>query len=137
MAGEKILLVDDEADLTTLLKTRLKLGGGFEVITASNGKEALEKTVDEKPAVVVTDISMPIMSCLEYLRELVKKGYLKKVKNHYEGVPVIGMSTNSNSTADEMLRNGAYAVIKKPIDDQGLLRTIKGAIEKNPHPYGR
>ncbi len=57
----KILVVDDEVDITDTLKILLERRG-FEVVTANSGKEALEKVKEEKPDVVLLDVMMPDMS---------------------------------------------------------------------------
>ena len=57
----KVLIVDDEKDVTEELGVMLKKKG-FEVVTANSGKEALEKVKEEKPDVVLLDVMMPDMS---------------------------------------------------------------------------
>ncbi len=57
----KVLIVDDEKDVTEELGVMLKKKG-FEVVTANSGKEALEKVKEEKPDVVLLDVIMPDMS---------------------------------------------------------------------------
>lgn len=71
MAQKKVLLVDDEPDLIKLFKFRLE-ANGFEVVTAADGKEALEKIRKEKPDVVLLDIQMPKLDGLKVLREIRK-----------------------------------------------------------------
>jgi two-component system alkaline phosphatase synthesis response regulator PhoP len=69
MAKRKILLVDDEIDFLELMKIRLE-AGGYEVITANNGKEALEIFKKEKPSALLLDIMMPEIDGLSVLKEV-------------------------------------------------------------------
>jgi len=72
MAKKKILLVDDEIDFLQLLKTRLEVNG-YNVVTAMDGKEALEKFKQEKPDALILDVMMPEINGLEVLREIRKE----------------------------------------------------------------
>ena len=69
MAAKKILLVDDEVDFVDLMKIRLE-ANGYEVITANNGKEALDKFNTDKPSAVLLDIMMPEMDGLSVLKQI-------------------------------------------------------------------
>jgi two-component system alkaline phosphatase synthesis response regulator PhoP len=69
MAKRRILLVDDEVDFIDLMKTRLE-ANGFEVITANNGKEALDRFRSDKPDALLLDIMMPEMDGLSVLKEI-------------------------------------------------------------------
>jgi len=69
MADRKILIVDDEIDFLELMKVRLE-ANGYEVVTANNGKEALEKFRNDKPAAILLDIMMPEMDGLSVLKQI-------------------------------------------------------------------
>ncbi|MFA5085767.1 MAG: response regulator [Candidatus Omnitrophota bacterium] len=69
MAKRKILLVDDEVDFVELMKMRFE-ASGYEVITANNGKEALDKFKNDKPAALLLDIMMPEMDGLAVLKQI-------------------------------------------------------------------
>ncbi|MDD5661882.1 MAG: response regulator [Candidatus Omnitrophica bacterium] len=71
MAKKKILLVDDEIDFLQLLKARLE-ANNYNVVTAMNGREALEKFKREKPDALILDVMMPEINGLEVLREIRK-----------------------------------------------------------------
>ena len=64
MMETKILVVDDEADIVELVSYNLKKEG-FTVITASNGREAVQLAADHKPEVVILDVMMPGMNGFE------------------------------------------------------------------------
>src|SRR5206468_12571960 len=68
-AGERILVVDDEPDITALVAYHLARAG-YRVSTASNGQEAIKAAREERPDVVVLDLMLPGVSGYEVLREL-------------------------------------------------------------------
>ena len=67
--GLRILIVDDEENIQDFMSYNLKKEG-YEVQTASNGKEGLEKIIEYKPHLVLLDIMMPIMDGIETMREI-------------------------------------------------------------------
>jgi len=72
MGKKKILVVDDEQAFLRVLQNRLE-SMGYEVVTASNGKEALEKIKTDKPDAVLLDIMMPVLDGIQTLKEIRKK----------------------------------------------------------------
>ena len=74
----KILLVEDEVNIIKLFEFNLKRAG-FEVHSALNGKQALEKVWEVKPELILSDIMMPEMDGFEFRRELVKDDFLKTI----------------------------------------------------------
>lgn len=69
MAAVKVLVVDDESFIINLLKNGLT-ENGFEVITARNGFDAILAVEEQQPDVVITDIMMPRLTGLEFLKAL-------------------------------------------------------------------
>ena len=70
----KVLVVDDESSIVTLLKYNLE-EAGFEVITANDGLEGLNKALEEKPDVILLDWMLPHMDGMEVCKELrIKEG---------------------------------------------------------------
>lgn len=67
----KVLIADDEPALRSLLKTNLSFEG-FETLTASNGKEAMQLIREEAPDIVLLDVMMPVMDGWQVLEELSK-----------------------------------------------------------------
>lgn len=61
MAAKRILLVDDEEDVREVARMSLEMMGGFEVLPASSGAEALERAERERPDAIVMDVMMPGM----------------------------------------------------------------------------
>lgn len=69
MSKKKILVVDDEPDFLEMIKLRLE-ANDYEVITASNGEEALRRAEEESPDAVLLDILMPKVDGLEVLKRI-------------------------------------------------------------------
>jgi DNA-binding response OmpR family regulator len=76
---KKILVVDDDNNLRKVLSDKLSLSG-FDTITASNGKEGLEKALEFHPDVILLDILMPIMNGQQMLKELREDAWGKTAK---------------------------------------------------------
>jgi CheY-like chemotaxis protein len=79
MADTKlILVVDDEADTITYLKTVLE-DKGYRTVTATDGNDAMAKTKSEKPDLITLDMSMPNKSGIKFFQELKNDAKLKKI----------------------------------------------------------
>jgi two-component system, cell cycle response regulator len=119
---EKILIIDDEAEIRGLL-SEIFQEEGFEVFDAADGVEGLELFYDIKPDLVITDVKMPRKDGLEVLRG---------VKDSESGVDVIILTGHSDeATAIECLRSGAYDYLIKPVEDiEVLLLAVNRAIHK-------
>lgn len=103
----KILLVDDDPLLVRMYQTKFELDG-HKVITAGNGKVALEKAEEYKPDIILLDVMMPIMDGLETLTKLKETENLKKT-------PVVMLTNVSASDSDTAkgLELGAVAYLVK------------------------
>ena len=117
----KILVVDDEPNIVQTLKDRLEMND-YSVITASNGKEGLERACAEKPDIILLDVIMPIMDGLEMLERLRKNEATK-------GVSVIMLTARSQS--HDIARANASGIddyVVKPFDLSELLEKIEGIL---------
>jgi len=116
--GRKILVIDDEPGIIDIVETNL-LGEGFEVVSARDGKEGLEKIKSERPELVVLDVMMPEMDGWQVLKEVEKDP-------ETAGIPVIMLTAKA---ADEDyihgLEEGAVEYITKPFFPQELINRIK------------
>jgi DNA-binding response OmpR family regulator len=117
----KILLVDDENSIITMLKTFLELSG-FEVITASNGIEALASTAEHRPDLIVLDVLMPQLDGRETLRQLRQRG---------DWTPVI-LLTQVTGTPQRIMaiEEGADDYLNKPFDPQELVVRIRAVLRR-------
>ena len=118
----KILLVDDEKDIVEFLQYNLEKEG-FQVITAHDGIEALNK-IHQKPDLIVLDVLMPKMDGYKVCKEI--RG-MKEFKN----IPVIFLTAKSTEM-DEIhgLNLGADDYIQKPISTKKLIARVKSNLRK-------
>jgi two-component system, NtrC family, response regulator AtoC len=127
--GQRILVADD--DLATLDGLRALLAAwGFEVQTATDGREALERVSTVPPSLVITDLIMPTMGGLELLTAL---------HQHQPRLPVIVITGQGDvETLHTATRKGAYGYLKKPVDVQRLRTLLESALERTAlHPNER
>jgi CheY-like chemotaxis protein len=118
----KILVVDDEPDYITTIQCRLEWSH-YEVITATNGEEALEKAGSEKPDLILLDTNMPVMNGHEVLEHLRRQPGLKDI-------PVIMVTARCE--AEDVAAASAYGVadyVAKPFDFTELVEKIANALE--------
>ncbi len=118
----KILVVDDSPTLS-LFMTRALEKAGYQVITASNGNEGLQKTLRERPHCVIVDVVLPGMSGFGLCRQI-------RALDPRRRVPIIMISTK-NTPLDHSwgLRQGADRYLPKPFSDETLLQTIKEVMQ--------
>jgi DNA-binding response OmpR family regulator len=115
---KKILVVDDETELLKALSIRLETSG-YEVITASDGQEGLEKAKSLNPDLIVLDILMPKMDGYEVCRML-------KFDEKYKSIPVIMLTAKTQDIDKAMGKKvGANDYITKPFETQDLIDKIK------------
>lgn len=119
----KLLLVDDDVELTELLSSLLTLEG-FDVQTANNGLEALQK-LDESHELVLLDVMMPKLNGLDTLKEI------RKVSN----VPAM-MLTARGEDIDRVLglELGADDYLPKPFNDRELVARIRAILRRSVSP---
>jgi DNA-binding NtrC family response regulator len=111
----KIMLVDDNRDFLDSTKDLLE-AKGYEVVTADNGETAIELIKESNFDVVLMDVKMPGMNGVESFIEM------KKIR---PGVAVIMITAYSvDSLIQKALKEGACAVMKKPLDINALFTTI-------------
>lgn len=115
---KKILVVDDEELIVKMVGLRLK-ANGYDVISASDGKEGLTKAKEEFPDLIILDVMMPVMDGYKVC------GLLKK-DTRFAKIPVI-MFTAKAQVDDKKIGEevGANAYITKPFDPQVLLGKIR------------
>jgi CheY-like chemotaxis protein len=120
MSG-KILVVDDEKDILRIVAFSLQKWG-YEVITANNGQEGLNKISAEKPDLILLDASMPVMDGFKMLEQL-------RNTPDWENIPVIMLAAHSDSRyIDTACTYGIVAYITKPFDPEKLKETIEKAL---------
>jgi two-component system, chemotaxis family, chemotaxis protein CheY len=118
---KKILLVDDSASVRTVAGIALR-GAGYEVLEACNGQEGLAKLNGEKINLIISDVNMPVMDGIAFLKE---------VKRHpsYRFTPVIMLTTEAGEDKKQEGRAaGAKAWIVKPFQPQNMLDAVSKLI---------
>lgn len=116
----KVLVVDDESEVCSLLKEYLETLG-YDVATAYDGEEALEKTRKFRPDCVLLDLRMPIMG---------GEGALQRINAISPETEVIVVTAvNKIDVAERCLLQGAFAYVAKPIDLDYLESLIQRSLE--------
>jgi len=121
---KKILLVDDDRDLLTLIIKHLKKqNDGYEYIECTTGGDAIEMIRAHAVDLVVTDIYMPDINGFDLLME---------VKKHHPDIKVIMMTGYSTPELhNQAFQNGSVGFIEKPFEPKELLTLITSAFEKS------
>lgn len=118
-----ILVVDDEPDVNSLLALLLK-SQGYQVITAIDGQQGLEKARKEKPDLIILDIMLPKLDGYRVARML-------KFDEHYKHIPIIMLTAKIQDKDKETgLEMGADAYLTKPFDTEDILDKVKNSLAK-------
>lgn len=112
-----ILVVDDSASLRQVVSISLK-GKGYNVIQATDGKDALSKLDGTKVNLIISDVNMPVMDGLTFVTEM------KKLPR-YKFTPVIMLTTEAGSDMKERGRTaGVKAWVVKPFKPEQMLTAV-------------
>ncbi|MFA5879112.1 MAG: ATP-binding protein [Candidatus Margulisiibacteriota bacterium] len=115
---KKILVVDDEKDICTLIKAHLTVKN-YEVFTASNGNAALKLVNEIQPDLIILDILMPIMDGFEVCKKV-------KLNPLTVKIPIIMLSAlDKDEAMQKAFSFGAEGYLVKPINIESLLYTLK------------
>ncbi|OGF98139.1 MAG: hypothetical protein A2Z06_05160 [Candidatus Glassbacteria bacterium RBG_16_58_8] len=118
MGTKKILVVDDEPNIVRMLESRLK-ASGYEVITASNGLEALNTARSEKPDLIILDIMLPEMDGYKVCAML-------KYDIEHSRIPIIMLTARAHESDRKLgAELGVQEYIVKPFDGKELMKTIE------------
>jgi CheY-like chemotaxis protein len=126
----RILLVDDYPDALETWSLFLQIKG-YEVVTAQDGRTAVDLAISEHPHVVVMDLDLPVLSGCEAAR-------LLRERADTSGIPLIAATGYSQgSQLDEARRAGFDSVLVKPCDPDELVAEISrltGRLGRDGHP---
>jgi putative two-component system response regulator len=117
-----IMVVDDEPGILSALVETLE--DDYEMMTATNGKEALALLEKKKPDLIISDVSMPVMDGLELMRNLKAKGLSIKI-------PLVFLSAKGQvADVEKGVQLGAYGYIVKPFLPTRLLEKVEEVFTK-------
>ena len=116
---KKIMIVDDEPDILTSLKTVFK-NQDYDVVTVDNGLDCISELERGFKGVILMDIMMPGMDGWQTIREIVKKGLIKNV-----AIGIITGKGTENHTNREGLSCYIYDYFSKPLNIKDLIQSVE------------
>jgi two-component system NtrC family response regulator len=114
------MVVDDDESLRRVTQMQLE-ELGYDVVTAADGSAAIKLLTEVRPALVITDLKMPVISGLEALKQIRAE--------HPETIVIMITAFGTVETAVAAMKAGAYDYITKPIDYDQLAVVVKRAME--------
>lgn len=116
--SKTVLCVDDSASMRQMVRLTLT-GGGYTVVEAVDGRDGLSKAKAVTADLVITDLNMPNMDGLSFIREL-------RGNSSYKGIPIVFLTTESDEDKKSEAKSaGATAWITKPFQPERLLAIAK------------
>jgi len=118
MSKVKVMVVDDSPTELKLMSAPF-LSQGYELVTATDGEEAIKKVASEQPDLIVLDVVMPKLNGFKVCRQIKASAKFKNVK--------VILLTSKNQESDKFWgeKQGADAYMTKPFDGNELLATAK------------
>lgn len=126
----KILVVEDSPDIRVLVRMLLE-AAGHEVLTANDGQDGVRATLENRPDLVVMDLSLPILSGWEAARAI-------KSNPAIANVPVVAVTAHAmQGDRERALAAGCDGFIAKPIDEDTFARTVASHLRRSPRKGSR
>ena len=123
MGRKLIAIVDDEESIRRAL-TRLMVSAGFQAQSFGSGADFFASLGSSRPACVILDLHMPTMSGFD-IQECLRE--------ENNAIPVVVITGHDSAESQQLaLQAGAVAYLRKPVDDEILLRAIVTATSTNP-----
>lgn len=120
----KILIAEDERDIRELITFTLEFGG-FQVIAATNGQEAIELARQHRPDLIILDVRMPKMTGYEACRIL-------KSQEETRAIPVVFLSAKGQEAEIRQgMEAGADAYILKPFAPDELIQQVQSLLNRH------
>jgi two-component system OmpR family response regulator len=125
MALTRVMLVEDDADIQTVVRLSLKMRGVTDVQVVENGEECLARLRDFRPEVILLDVMMPKLDGYETCRRL-------KDNPATQAIPVIFLTAKTQQYEIEKgMGIGAAGYLTKPFDPMKLYEQIVALLEQN------
>jgi DNA-binding response OmpR family regulator len=122
MGAKKLLLVDD-SNTVLLMEKMLLANEGYQLVTASNGREAVLKAQAEKPDLILLDVVMPDLNGFEACKQI-------RAREETRHIPVIMVTTRSEATNVQIgFESGCNDYVTKPINGVELITKIKNHLK--------
>lgn len=120
----RILLVDDEAVLSRMVAIRLE-SAGYEVVTAADGPQALERAKKLEPDLIILDLMLPKLDGYNVCR-------LLKYDSQYNKIPILILTARTMAKDIKLATDcGADGYLTKPFEGKVLLQRVRELLEKN------
>lgn len=118
MSTKRILLIDDEDDIREVAQLSLEMVGGWDVISASSGREGLEQATIQQPDAILLDVMMPELDGLGTFQRL-------QANQTTQQIPVILLTAKVQSTDQRKFAQlGVSGVITKPFEPLHLAQEV-------------
>ncbi|MBU1125720.1 MAG: response regulator [Candidatus Omnitrophica bacterium] len=119
--SKKILVVDDEPHIVMLVQSRL-MAEGYDVVTSSDGQDALEKVRQSKPDLIILDLSLPVMDGFQVCSAL-------RADSVTAAIPIVMLTAHRDAQdITKATELGAVSYVQKPFKAEILLGIIQGFI---------
>jgi CheY-like chemotaxis protein len=123
----KVLVVEDNEESRDGLSRHLRRKG-FEVLTAADGRQAVDRARAEAPDLILMDMSLPVLDGWEATRQL-------KAAPETRGIPVIALTAHAMAgDREKALEAGCDDYDTKPVEFARLLAKVQSLLEKKPGP---
>jgi DNA-binding response OmpR family regulator len=120
-----VLVADDDADILSLVSLRLEKAG-YDVVSATDGREAFDLVREQRPDAAILDVRMPEMDGLELIRSI-------RADEQSKGMLVIALSARvREANIAEGLEAGADEYMQKPFSGKQLIELVEARLPKNP-----
>lgn len=118
MPTKRILIIDDEQTIQTVVQFGIKMAAGWEVLTAGSGPEGIQTAQVEKPDVILLDVMMPEMDGIATLKEL-------QAHAETEHIPIILLTAKAQTAEKRQFNDlGVRGIIIKPFNSLHLPEQI-------------
>jgi two-component system, cell cycle response regulator DivK len=123
MLADLILIVEDDDTTLKLLRDIMQVNG-YRVIEATDGREAIERAIKEKPDLITMDLQLPVLDGLDATRAI-------KENPATRNIPIIALTASAMKGQDQKaLKAGCDAYIDKPFNIETLFKKVKEYLSK-------